>query len=313
MADNWKPNLFVPGFPQCGTTALCDYLKQHPDIYFLDPKEPSTLAIGEGFPPLGTKHARVQKPFCSYLDYEEYKEKFEQNEGRKYRAEGSQTYIWPPAFPKRLKKFSPNARLIFMIRDQKQRLVSVYFRTFERHLQPNFLHWIEKFFLPDMNQYLFTKMLTSYYDLFRDCIRVIKNDSLERSPQQVMDQICKFLGVNNITIAPLHSNMGQFKSLNEYERRKLYRYLRIAQTITLPAIYFLNCINSGNYGVGQSFKFANPIAITKKHFTQTVEDQSEELTRMINSIPSEVATKLNKDYLNVVRFCTEKHLLLAEL
>ena len=35
-----KPNLFIVGAPKCGTTFLYHYLKQHPEIYFPDFKEP---------------------------------------------------------------------------------------------------------------------------------------------------------------------------------------------------------------------------------------------------------------------------------
>lgn len=34
------PNFFIIGAPKCGTTALSEYLRQHPAIFFSDPKEP---------------------------------------------------------------------------------------------------------------------------------------------------------------------------------------------------------------------------------------------------------------------------------
>ena len=33
------PNFFIIGAPKCGTTALSEYLRKHPDIYFSYPKE----------------------------------------------------------------------------------------------------------------------------------------------------------------------------------------------------------------------------------------------------------------------------------
>ncbi len=35
-----KPNFFIVGAPKCGTTALAAYLKEHPQVFFSDPKEP---------------------------------------------------------------------------------------------------------------------------------------------------------------------------------------------------------------------------------------------------------------------------------
>ncbi|MFT5465850.1 MAG: hypothetical protein ACI8UO_000946 [Verrucomicrobiales bacterium] len=37
---NRKPDFFVIGAPRCGTTAMCQYLAEHPKIAFADPKEP---------------------------------------------------------------------------------------------------------------------------------------------------------------------------------------------------------------------------------------------------------------------------------
>jgi len=35
-----KPNLFIIGAPKCGTTALSEYLRAHPQVFFSTPKEP---------------------------------------------------------------------------------------------------------------------------------------------------------------------------------------------------------------------------------------------------------------------------------
>ena len=40
MADPFKVDFFIVGFPKCGTTSLAPYLGQHPNICFSDPKEP---------------------------------------------------------------------------------------------------------------------------------------------------------------------------------------------------------------------------------------------------------------------------------
>ena len=38
--QDWRPNLFKAGFAKWGTTELCDYLSQHPDIFLPYEKEP---------------------------------------------------------------------------------------------------------------------------------------------------------------------------------------------------------------------------------------------------------------------------------
>lgn len=39
-----EPNFFIVGAPKCGTTALSEYLRQHPNIFMSSPKEPHYFA-----------------------------------------------------------------------------------------------------------------------------------------------------------------------------------------------------------------------------------------------------------------------------
>jgi Sulfotransferase family len=312
MNSSWKPNLFVPGFPQCGTTALCDYLRFHPDIYFLDLKEPDTLAIGEPYPALGKKHPYIKKPYYYYLDYEKYKKEFELHRGQRYRAEGSQDYIWPPAFPKRIKRFSPDAKLIFMIRNQKPRLLSIYFQTFEKHLEANFLNWIKKHFLPVKELYFFSDMLRSYYELFGgESIRVVKNDSLAAHPQHIFDQICNFLDLSHVAITPLHSNVNRLKSLSESQRRNVSRYMRISKTVTLPVTYFINSTEIGRMPLWSRVRNSlSKIPVTQDQFEQRVVDErNSDETRMLASIPQELVETLEGDFQTAVNFCDKNRIL----
>ena len=34
------PNYFLVGAPKCGTTAISVYLREHPQVFFCNPKEP---------------------------------------------------------------------------------------------------------------------------------------------------------------------------------------------------------------------------------------------------------------------------------
>lgn len=39
-----RPNRFLVGAPKCGTTALTEYLRGHPNVYLTSPKEPHYFA-----------------------------------------------------------------------------------------------------------------------------------------------------------------------------------------------------------------------------------------------------------------------------
>ena len=112
MADEWKPNLFIPGFSKCGTTALCDYLSQHPDIYIIDSKEPRTLSLGERLPSWSPWiDDKLSDKIC--MDYSVYKGLFAKHVNTKYRGDGSTTYSHSPDanFVSKLKEFSKDAKI----------------------------------------------------------------------------------------------------------------------------------------------------------------------------------------------------------
>ncbi|MEK7795603.1 MAG: sulfotransferase, partial [Candidatus Hydrogenedentota bacterium] len=39
-----RPNFIIVGAPKCGTTALSEYLRAHPNVFVSDPKEPHYFA-----------------------------------------------------------------------------------------------------------------------------------------------------------------------------------------------------------------------------------------------------------------------------
>jgi hypothetical protein len=58
------PNFFIAGAPRCGTTAMYDYLRQHPDVFMPLRKEPVYFGAD----------LQKRKP---YLDEAGYRELFE--------------------------------------------------------------------------------------------------------------------------------------------------------------------------------------------------------------------------------------------
>ena len=311
--DAWKPNLFVPGFPKCGTTALCDYLKQNPRIYFVEPKEPNTLAAGIRFPAWGGKHNEAKRPYYRYLDLDAYRAKFEAHRGAAYRAEGSQDYIWAPYFPGRLKDFAPGARLLFMVRDQKDRLVSLYFHTFRSHGRTNFREWVDECFSPDVEQYLFGGMLASYHREYGDAMRVIDSGSLLKSPQKVMGEVFSFLGVPPVAVKPLRSNVGGLRSLDEDERVQLSRYLKINRVLVEPARSLLNAVDpEGKMRVRRTFRKINPLGGSGNPLESPRSGAwGKGKGEGPGDIPSYLAEKLDGDYSSALRFSKGEGLLLG--
>ena len=100
-----KPELFIVGAPKCGTTALCEYLRTHPSVFISRPKEPFFFCDDlPGLP--GVKSA------------DEYDALFRNvPPGTRIAGEGSATYLCSDVALDRIRAFSPDARIIAMLRN----------------------------------------------------------------------------------------------------------------------------------------------------------------------------------------------------
>lgn len=98
-----RPSFFIVGAPKCGTTALCKYLNQHPDVVISTPKELNYFDTD-----FKTKASAHSLP--------EYLEKFSQAPG-KICGEGSTSYLYSKAAAQNIYQFNPDAKIIIMLRD----------------------------------------------------------------------------------------------------------------------------------------------------------------------------------------------------
>jgi hypothetical protein len=115
-----KPNFFMVGAPRCATTSMYTYLKQHPDIFLSLIKEP--LYFGSDL---------TRQPLA-ITGEDHYLSLFAGAGGAKVIGEGSVFYILSKQAPSELKDFSPEARILIMLRDpvdMMHSLHSLYLRT----------------------------------------------------------------------------------------------------------------------------------------------------------------------------------------
>jgi len=96
-----RPNLIIGGQSKSGTTALYSYLRQHPDVFLSDLKEPNFFMNGYGI--------RTEREYLSCF-----------SDGRKaaVRGEASASYLSVAEAPARIAKaFGPDIKLIFLLRN----------------------------------------------------------------------------------------------------------------------------------------------------------------------------------------------------
>jgi len=107
-----RPNFFIAGAPKCGTTALCEYLRHHPAVFFSDPKEPHYFA--EDF----DAHRMVR-------DLASYEALFADANAEHQRVgEGSVLYLYSAVAFERIRAFNPEARIIVMLRNPMEMIPS---------------------------------------------------------------------------------------------------------------------------------------------------------------------------------------------
>jgi len=113
------PNLLIVGAAKSGTTSLHNYLKQHPDIFMSDHKEPHFFINNE----IGTN--RIPKGISKFDDYIAL---FKNSESYKYRGESSAMYLqFPDISIKNINKYlNDNVKIIIMLRNPIERAFSGY-------------------------------------------------------------------------------------------------------------------------------------------------------------------------------------------
>ena len=177
------PNLVVIGGLKCGTTSLHHYLNLHPEIGMSRPKE-LNFFVEELNWPLGRDW------YASHFDPAE-----------RVRGESSPHYTNRPRFDgvaERLAETAPDARLIYMVRDPIDRMLSHYLhnvgggyddRPLEEALADPDTAYV------DRGRYFF--QLEPYLERFeRDRIELVRREELKRDRAGTMRRVFAFLGVD---------------------------------------------------------------------------------------------------------------------
>lgn len=239
---SWKPNLFIPGFPKCGTTALASYLSQHPDVYVIEGKEPCTLyywkKVARFMIPEPDK-PHIGKP----VSFEAYRKAFELHKDKKIRVDASQPYSFDVSFVKELYRFNPEAKIILMIREPIARLLSAYNFTYHIH-KKKFKDWIEEILIPDLDMF-------KYYDYVKECISVfgeknvlvVDQSLLKNKPVLVMNRIFTWLGLPQHDVKPISPNISMFGSESDLIKSIKILIFNFVKLITRPFVFIVYALN----------------------------------------------------------------------
>ena len=192
-----KPNFFIVGAPKCGTTAMYEYLKQHPDIFMPVVKEPRFFGARPE-----TRRFKTEQ---------DYLQLFKGVQHEKRIGEASPSYLRAPRAAAEIQAFCPDAKIIVMLRSPVDLIHSAFFQskasgteeqeTLEEALarshsaetlrdgktpRPNYLSYAH-----------FVEPLKRYFDIFgRENVHVIIFDDLKENTPEVYRQTLAFLEVD---------------------------------------------------------------------------------------------------------------------
>jgi len=192
MTQALRPNLFIIGAMKSGTTSLHEYLDTHPQIVMSQEKEPGYFVEELGL------HKGEEWYFSRWTGV---------NGQHRYRGESSTHYTKLPVFqgvPERLFRFNPDARLIYIMRNPFDRIVSHYWHAVRDAYHGGELRPLLKAVKEDPEYLAFSDYATQlepYFERFgRGAVQTLTFESLLEDPQREVNRIYAWLGLPSHSI-----------------------------------------------------------------------------------------------------------------
>ena len=233
------PDFFIVGHAKCGTTALYQMLRGHPQIYMPDLKEPqyfardpppasSLGAPGRRWPlsPARPSFEQTGRPGRG-LTLEEYLALFAPARPEQRVGEASTFYLWSRVAPARIAAAQPRAKIVAILREPTSFLRSLHLQMVQNHAEsqkdlrkalalegprragrkiPRNAHWPRALIYTDRVRYV--EQLERYHALFgRERVLVLIYEDFRADNVVTVRRVLRFLEVDDaVGLAPLRAN-----------------------------------------------------------------------------------------------------------
>lgn len=127
------PNLFIVGQPKSGTTALHQFLGEHPDIFMSPYKEPSFFCRDFHRESDAYHGKQIYFPI---RNQKQYLALFSGAKNEQIVGESSVNYLYSATAAEDIKRFNPNAKIVIILRDPADFLYSLYQMNVRRTWEP---------------------------------------------------------------------------------------------------------------------------------------------------------------------------------
>jgi hypothetical protein len=229
--DQRIPDFFIVGHAKCGTTALYEMLKRHPQVFMPEykagaGKEPWYFARDNPHPQTNGKRdisytGRTEQTLEDYLSL------FEGARSDQRIGEASSSYLWSRAAPSRIAAACPDARIIAIIREPSSFLRSLHLQLLQNHHEtvrdfrsaveldadrrenrhiPETSYWPQALIYSDRVRYV--EQLQRYRDVFApEQMLVLIYDDFRNDNAATVRRVLRFLDVDDtVAIEPVKVN-----------------------------------------------------------------------------------------------------------
>ena len=265
------PDFFIVGHAKCGTTALYEMLRRHPQIFMPDykggaGKEPWYFSRDNPHPQRGGERD-IAYTGRTAMSPEEYLALFEGAEPGQRVGEASSSYLWSRVAAQRIHAARPDARIIAIIREPASFLRSLHLQLLQnrhesvfdfrravelddarresRHI-PKRGYWPAALIYSDRVRYV--EQLRRYHELFgREQVLVLIYDDFRSDNLATVASVLRFLGVSdefelqaveaNPSVAPRSAALETLRQGLKSGQAPLWRALRgTGKTLTTLAM-----------------------------------------------------------------------------
>jgi hypothetical protein len=209
------PDFFIVGHAKCGTTALYEALRRHPEIFMPRQKEPWYFARSNPHPQLHGERS-IEYTGRKRESLEEYLANFTEARPGQLIGEGSTSYLWSRVAAAEIAKAQPSARIIAILREPAAFLRSLHLQRLTDHIEsetdfakalaldderrasrmiPKYAFWPQSIIYSDQVRYV--EQLRRYEAVFpREQILVLIYEDYRRENDATLRRVLEFLGVD---------------------------------------------------------------------------------------------------------------------
>ncbi len=210
-----KPDFFIVGAPRSGTTALCNYLRAHPELFISSPKEPTYFG-----------RDLVPKKFAAL---ENYLALFQNTGAARHAGDGSVAYLCSDFAAEEIRAFNADARILIILREPVEMMHSLHLKHYHMGIEP--CRTLEAALAAEperlagrgvpggvaakvialRNRASYARQVARFLDAFgREQVKVFLFDDFRADTAGVFRETCRFLGVRDDIAPPLEPhNIGR--------------------------------------------------------------------------------------------------------